>query len=181
MRRKIMWIGKERPQSNSFSFDSEPHFQYFNEYRHRQEYKDALDNNGLTETMSLQGSAFMLTRDKYWELNICGEELGNWGNQGIEVACKTWLSGGRVLVNHNTWYAHMFRTQGGDFGFPYPVSGRETQKTKENVKNLLWNNKFDKQIRPVSWLIEKFYPVPGWSDEALAELKRKEASNQRPL
>jgi len=136
-----------------------------------------LEETGITETMSLQGSCFMLTREKYWELNICGEELGNWGNQGIEVACKTWLSGGRVMCNHNTWYAHLFRTQGGDFGFPYPISGRETQRTKANVKNLLWNNKFDKQIHPVSWLIDKFYPVQGWSDEALAELKRQEASN----
>ena len=33
--------------------------------------------------------------------------VGNWGNQGIEVALKTWLSGGGVLVNHNTWYAHV--------------------------------------------------------------------------
>jgi len=57
----------------------------------------------------------MLTREKYWELNICDESLGSWGSQGIEVACKTWLSGGKCLVNHSTWYAHMFRTQGGDF------------------------------------------------------------------
>lgn len=179
MRRKMMWIGKERPQSNSYRFDSEPHFQYFNEYTKRPEYRKMLAETGITETMSLQGSCFMLTKEKYWDLEICGEELGNWGNQGIEVACKTWLSGGRVLVNHNTWYAHMFRTQGGDFGFPYPVSGKETQKTKEAVKNLLWDNKFKRQTRPVSWLVERFAPVPGWSEEDLAELKSKERANKR--
>lgn len=172
MRRKMMWVGKERPQSRSYCFDPEPHFQYFGEYTKRPEYKEALEKTGLTETMSLQGSCFMLARDKYWELNVCDEGLGNWGNQGIEVAVKTWLSGGRVLVNHKTWYAHMFRTQGGDFGFPYDNPGKEVAKTKKRVKNLFWNNKFSKQILPLSWLLEKFWPVPGWKQEDLDNLKQ---------
>jgi len=171
VRHKMMWIGKERPQSNSYSFDSEPHFQYFNEYTKRPEYKKDLET-GLTETMSLQGSCFIMTRDKYWELNICDEELGNWGNQGIEVAAKTWLSGGRVMVNHRTWYAHMFRTQGGDFGFPYKLSGNEVQRTKQKVRDLFFNNEWPKQIHPLSWLVEKFWPVKGWTQEGLDNLKK---------
>lgn len=171
IRRKIVWIGKERPQSTSYCFDTEPHFQYFREYTKRPEYKQARDTTGLTETMSLQGSAFMLTREKYWELGISDEKVGNWGNQGIEVALKTWLSGGRVLVNHNTWYAHMFRTQGGDFGFPWQVSGRDTQKTKNNVRDLFWGKKWDKQTRPLSWLVEKFMPVPGWTPEDIDKIR----------
>lgn len=177
MRRKMIWVGKERPQSNSYGFDSEPHFQYFNDYTKRSEYKKDLEERRLTETMSLQGSCFMCARDKYWELELCDEKLGNWGNQGIEVAVKTWLSGGRVLVNHKTWYAHMFRTQGGDFGFPWPNSGRETQKTKNRVKDLFWNNKWPKQIHPVSWLVEKFWPIPGWKQEDLDNLKKMEPNS----
>lgn len=172
--RKMMWVGKERPQSNSYAFDSEPHFQYFNEYLKRPEVKKMIEEEGFNETMSLQGSCFMLSKEKYWELEICGEELGNWGNQGIEVACKTWLSGGRVLVNHNTWYAHMFRTQGQDFSFPWPVSGRDCQRTKNNVKDLFWKTGFKNQKYPISWLIDKFKPVPGWSDEDIAKLKASE-------
>ena len=190
MRRQMLWRGKERPQSTSFCFDSEPHFNYFREYTKRPEYKKALEETGLTETMSLQGSCFMCTREKYWELDLGGEELGNWGNQGIQVACATWLSGGRVLCNHNTWYAHMFRTQGKDFGFPWDAHSRDMQKTKDNVKKLFWEKKHPKQIYPVSWLVEKFWPIspilpkqhdaqrsagsPGWSAEALAELKEHE-------
>ena len=164
--KKMMWIGKERPQSNSFCFDSQPHFQYFNDYTKRPEYKEMLDKTGMTETMSLQGSCFMCTKDKYWELNISDEAVGSWGNQGLEVACKTWLSGGRVLVNHRTWYAHMFRTQGGSFGFPYPQSGREVQKTKDLLAKLFLENKYPNQIKPLSWLLDKFWPVPGWDDLA---------------
>lgn len=174
MRRKMIWIGKNNPQSTSYCFNPEPHFQYFEDWKHRPQYKEDKEKTGFTETMSLQGSCFMCTREKYWELELCDEKLGNWGNQGIEVAVKTWLSGGRVLVNHKTWYAHMFRTQGGDFGFPWPAGGRDTQKTKNNVKNLLWSGKWPKQARPLSWLVEKFWPVPGWTQESLDNLKKTE-------
>lgn len=171
MRKKMIWKGKHNPQSTSYSFNSEPRFQYFEDWKHRPQYVKDKKEKGLTETMSLQGSCFMLTREKYWELDICDEKLGNWGNQGIEAACKTWLSGGRVLVNHNTWYAHMFRTQGGDFGFPWPNKGRDTQITKRNVKKLIWDNKWPKQEKPLSWLLKKFWPVNGWTEEDLDKLK----------
>ena len=179
IRRKMIWVGKHNPQSTSYCFDSTPHFQYFEEYKHRPEYIKDKAEKGLTETMSLQGSCFMLTREKYWELNICDEKLGNWGNQGIETACKTWLSGGRVLVNHRTWYAHLFRTQGGDFSFPWEVSGKDVERTKQNVKDLFFNNKWEKQIRPLSWLVEKFWPVRGWTQQDLETLKANEMGKAR--
>ncbi len=165
--RDIKWIGKSNPQSTSYCFDSEPHFQYFTDFKKRPEGK-----GDLTETMSLQGSFFMLTRDKYWELNICDESFGSWGSQGIEVACKTWLGGGRVIVNHKTWYAHMFRTQGGDFGFPYKISGRQVGHAKKTAKDIFFTNKWPLQIHPLSWLLERFWPVPGWTDEQLIDLKK---------
>ncbi len=172
IRRKMVWIGKERPQSNSYCFDSEPHFQYFNDYTKRPEYKIMLGKTGLTESMSIQGSCFMCTREKYNELNICDESFGSWGNQGIEVACKTWLSGGRVIINHKTWYAHLFRTQGGDFGFPYSQSENRVKEAKKKVWDFFFSS-WDKQIYPMSWLIEKFHPVTGWNNEKLLELKKK--------
>lgn len=178
-KRKIMWVGKANPQSVSYCFDSVPHFQYFNQYKSRQEYKSMLPA-GFTESMSLQGSCFMATREKFWGLKLSDETLGNWGNQGIEVAVKTWLSGGRVLVNHNTWYAHMFRTQGGDFSFPWENSGHDTQKTKDNVKEIIWNNKLPNQIHPLSWLLEKFWPVPGWTEEDLKKLEEAESQLSTP-
>ena len=179
IRRKIKWIGKHNPQSTSYTFDSEPHFQYFEDWKHRPKYAED-KAKGFTETMSLQGSCFMCTREKYWELMLCDESFGSWGNQGIEVAAKTWLSGGQVLCNHKTWYAHMFRTQGGDFGFPYAQHGREVQKTKNAVRDLFFNNAWPKQIYPLSWLIEKFAPVPGWTDESLKKLKEKDGLVKTP-
>ena len=165
--RDVVWIAKPSPKSTSNCFDTEPHFQYFGEFRKRPE-----GDGDLTESMSLQGSCFMMTRDKYWELNICDEEMfGSWGSQGIEVAVKTWLSGGRVIINHKTWYAHMFRTQGGDFGFPYDLSGKQVSRAKHKAREVFFNDKWDKAIHPLSWLIEKFWPIPGWKQEDLNKLK----------
>lgn len=162
----VVWIAKRSPQSTSYCFDETPHFQYFQDFKQRPEGK-----GDITETMSLQGSCFMLTRDKYWDLNISDEKFGSWGSQGIEVACKTWLSGGRVVVNHKTWYAHMFRTQGGDFGFPYNNPGRKVEQAKKTARELFFDNKWEKQVRPLSWLLERFWPVPGWSEEARQKIK----------
>lgn len=160
-RRDIQWIAKPNPQSNSYTFDPTPHFQYFKEWNSRPEGK-----GDITPTMSLQGSCFMMTKAKWFELDICDESWGSWGSQGGEVACKTWLSGGQVMVNHKTYYAHLFRTSGGDFGFPYAISGRQIESAKNTWRDALYNNKFPHQIYPSSWLINKFAPVPGWHDES---------------
>jgi ribosomal protein L37E len=167
-KRRMVWSGKTNPQSNSYCFDSEPHFQYFKDFSKRPEGK-----GDLTETMSLQGSCFMITRDRWLDLNICDEAFGSWGSQGIEVAAKSWLSGGKVMVNHKTWYAHLFRTSGGDFGFPYEMSHKQQEYAKQYARDLFFNNKWPKQIYPLSWLVEKFWPVPGWTEGDLNKLKER--------
>ncbi|MBU2051553.1 MAG: glycosyltransferase, partial [Gammaproteobacteria bacterium] len=178
----VVWIAKPSPQSKAYCFDPEPHFQYFREFSKRPEGK-----GDLTETMSLQGSCFMMTRERYFALNVCDETWGSWGSQGIEVAVKTWLSGGRVMVNHKTWYAHLFRTQGGDFSFPYPLTGKQTDHAKSKARDLLYSEGFPQQVRPLQWLLDKFKPVPGWDvnkgiiyytdnllDETIAESCRRQ-------
>lgn len=166
-KRDILWHAKKSPNSVSYCFDSTPHFQYFGEYAKRPE-----GQGDITETMSLQGSCWMLTRKKYMELNICDEAFGSWGSQGIEVAAKTWLSGGAVMVNRKTWYSHLFRTQGGDFSFQYSISGSDQKKAKNFARDLFFNDKWEGQVRPLSWLVKRFWPVKGWTEEDLKKLEK---------
>ncbi len=157
LKKEIVWKGKDNPQSTAYRFDKNLHFQYWPEFGDAQK-------GDITETMSIQGSCFMMTREKYLELDICQEEFGSWGQQGVEVACKTWLSGGRVVVNRKTAYAHMFRTQEG-FSFPWPASGGAAlERTRQLSKNVFLNNKWPAAIHPFNWLIEKFQPIPGWEE-----------------
>lgn len=156
-KKDIVWKAKESPQSTSYKVNRDLEFSYYSEYKQKQ-FGD------IVETMSLQGSCFMTTRKKYWELEICDESWGSWGGQGAEVALKTWLSGGRVVVNKKTWYAHLFRTQGGDFGFPYPNPGDKQKKAKDKLREIFLNDKWDKATKPLSWLVKKFDP-PEWREE----------------
>jgi glycosyltransferase involved in cell wall biosynthesis len=185
--KEVKWIGKQSPQSTAYLFNRKLQFWYFNELKKRQNR----EGGKWVETMSLQGSFFMLTREKYWELNICDETWGSWGQQGTEVALKTWLSGGRVVCKTDTWYAHMFRTRDG-FSFPYPMSGKDQDRARKISRDLFLNNKWDKQVRPLSWVLDRFWPElqeyakhvdkgkEPWQQEDLDKLKADETQNWKP-
>lgn len=165
--RKLVWKpNPNRPENTSYRFNTELRFTYWSGYKAIQE----ATGDHLVETLSLQGSFFMMTREKYWELGICDETWGSWGQQGTEVALKTWLSGGRVVCNKNAWYAHMFRTQPG-FSWPYPMPGSMQERARSISQDIFLKNKWPQQIHPLSWLLEKFWPIPDWNDNDLAALK----------
>lgn len=155
--REMVWQPRANTRNSSYRFDKTLKFQYWHDYRARQEGQ-------LVESLSLQGSCFMLTRDKYFELDICDEQAGSWGHQGTEVALKTWLSGGKVIIDRNTWYAHMFRTQGGDFGFPWGARESEFEKAREYIRDIFLNDKWPKAKLTLKELLDKFAPVPEWHE-----------------
>jgi len=159
-RREMLWRAKKSPTSTAMRFDRDLKFQYWGKYKRHQ-------SGDLVETMSLLGACWMLTRERYFRLNICDEAHGGWGQQGTEVACKTWLSGGRLICTKKTWFAHLFRTQGLDFGFPYPLSGGDVEKARVYSRWLWLDGNWDGAIHPLSWLIERFAPVPGWAEPVL--------------
>jgi len=117
----------------------------------------------IDDIMCCMGPAFFMHKDRFWELEGCDEGHGSWGQQGIEVALKAWLSGGRLVVNKNTWFAHWFR---GDVGFPYEASGKAQEEARRYSQDLWLNDKWHLAKRPLSWVIEKFDP-PGWGKSYL--------------
>lgn len=166
--KRLVWKPRLNRRTEFWRFDSEPHFQYWADFKNRPEAQTQ-----IAPTMSLIGACFMLTRENYWKWNICDKDFGSWGSQGIEVACKSWLIGDGLYTNKNTWFAHMFRTQK-DFGFPYPQSNTQVQNAKKRARELFFEGKLEGQHHPLSWMIEKFWPIPGWDDKALQELKNIE-------
>jgi glycosyltransferase involved in cell wall biosynthesis len=155
-KKDVVWIVKHNPTSETYRFDKTLHFQYWKDLSKRQ-------TGDLIETLSIQGSCFMCTREKYFELDLCSEDFNSWGQQGVEVACKTWLSGGRLMVTKKTWYAHMFRTQGGDFGFPYHNPESKIQENRELSRKLFQYDTWPKATRKFQWLLDKFKP-PEWDE-----------------
>ena len=159
MKREMVWKPRWSRQSDFMRFDSDLHFQYWGEYKKRPEAQ-----GDLCELMSFVGACFFVSRKTYWEIDGLDEAHGSWGQMGTELACKMWLSGRRLMVNKKTWFAHMFRTQGGDFGFPYPLSGSAVDKARKRSRELWKDGKWSKAIHPLEWMINKFAPIPGWHD-----------------
>ena len=141
----------------SYYFDTALHFQYCE--KQSQEI--------VSETMSLQGSCFMLEREMYHRLNICDEAFGSWGQQGTETACKAWLSGGKVLSTRNAFYGHQFRETE---GFPYLNPTPKILHAQEFSRNLFLKNAWSLQVRSFQSLIEQFGYPGDWSKEKLDEL-----------
>lgn len=156
----VVWKAKKRPNSTAYRINTELRFKYWGEYKKKQE-------GDLVETLGLPGSCFMATREKYWDIELCDESWGSWGQQGSEVALKTWLSGGKMIVNKKCWYAHMFRTRPG-FTWPYPNDGASQQRARNICKDIFLNDKWPKAKHKLQWLINKFQP-PEW------EVKMKKA------
>lgn len=166
---RVVWEPRWNRMTDSMRFDSDLHFQYWRDFsKTRPEGK--LD---IAPTMSLLGACWFLHRERYWELDGSDEATGSWGQQGTEIACKAWLSGGRLLCNKKTWYSHLFRTQPG-FGFPYKLTHSQTERAREYSKSFWREGRWSKAVHPLSWLVEKFWPVPGWTEQDLAQLKSTE-------
>lgn len=151
-----VWQPRWNRRTDFMRFDHDLHFQYHGPVRAGQERDD------IADLMSSVGACFFMRRDRFWELGGLDEAHGSWGQFGTEIACKSWLSGGRHVVNKTTWFAHLFRTQGGDFGFPYQMSGAQQDRARAHSRRLWLENTWPGQVRPLSWLIDYFAPVKGW-------------------
>jgi glycosyltransferase involved in cell wall biosynthesis len=151
-----VWKPKDRPVTDFARFDNTMHFQYWQHYGKRPEAKE-----DIADVMSSVGACFFMHRDRFWELGGLDEKHGFWGQFGTEIACKTWLSGGRQVVNKKTWFSHFFRV--GKLKFTYHITGNAQERAREYSRWLWMGNNWEGQRKPLQWLIDKFAPVPTWT------------------
>ncbi len=164
----IVWKPRGNKVTVSWRFDKNMQFQYWKKHKKRPEAQ-----GDLIETMSFIGACFLMHRSRFWELDGMDENHGSWGQFGTELACKTWLSGGKLITSKKTWFAHMFRT--GNFrgsgwaggSFPYPLSQEAIERARAYSQNLWLNDKWPKAIHSLTWLIERFAPVPDWHEDVI--------------
>src|SRR5262249_51215078 len=135
----------------------------------------------IADVMSSIGAFFCMRRERFFELGGLDESHGSWGQFGTEIACKSWLSGGRQVVNRRTWFAHLFRTQGGDFGFPYTLPNAQVEAARAHSRKLWLENTWSGQVRPLSWLLDHFAPIMGWHAPEKDETPDKKTFRERRL
>jgi glycosyltransferase involved in cell wall biosynthesis len=112
------------------------------------------------DLMSSQGSCWFMRKDYYNELHLMDEaSFGTFASEFQEVGLKCWLTGGRVIVNKKTWYAHWHKTETRG----YTLDKVDGQKAQERV-DLWMSGKWSvpNQKHDIKWLVERFAPVPTW-------------------
>jgi glycosyltransferase involved in cell wall biosynthesis len=116
----------------------------------------------IANTLACVGACFFMHLDRFWQLGGMDEGHGSWGQMGIELGLKAWTSGGRMVTNKRTWFAHQFRGGAGP-GFPYKISGRSQEKARKYSRRLWLNDNWPLQKRSVKSVIRQFMPLPHWN------------------
>ena len=148
------WTARVDKKTSNYYFDRNLVMQYGEE-----------TSDILRETMCLQGSCFMLLKELYWKLELGDETYGSWGSQGPELGLKAWLSGNKCMTTKNTYYAHLFRTTDADF--PYDRGLNPGKHSNEHIKEVFLNDKWDKAVHTLDWLVERFNRPGDWSVHTL--------------
>ncbi len=125
----------------------------------------------IDDLMSFQGSCWFIMKDYYHELDLMDTlNYGSFAHEAQEIGLKSWLSGGRVVVNKRTWYAHLHKGKkyGRGYSLDEGIRKQGTTYTNKWIENSAWG----KQKLPFSWIIEKFWPLPEWDETKLKEIKQ---------
>lgn len=123
-----------------------------------------LKKKEIDDLMSFQGSAWFMKRDYFYWLELMDiDTYGDFAKEAQEIGLKAWLSGGRVVRNKKTWYAHLHK--GKKYGRGYHLSKSEFERATPEVNKWMNSKVWHKQRRNIKWLINHFSPVPTWPNE----------------
>jgi glycosyltransferase involved in cell wall biosynthesis len=126
----------------------------------------------IDDTMIFQGSCWVANKKYFLKrigfLDDRSETYGPFGGEQLEIGLKYWLGGGKIKVIKKTWYAHLSKQPR---HYRSKLFTRGYKRNRGFVRSRTWltkhwmNNKEPGMIHPISWLVEKFWPVPIWSKD----------------
>lgn len=125
------------------------------------ERTDARRDWPVDDEMDSQGSCWFMHRDHFQTMDF--EHYGDFFQESQELCLRTWMSGGRVVVNKRTWYAHWHKPR--DLGRGYYIGRREKARAEAFSFDYWWNNRMPGAVRSFEWLIDHFNPVPTWPQD----------------
>lgn len=118
----------------------------------------------IDDAMSFQGSCWFMKKKYFDWLELMDEDnYGKFYKEAQEIGLKCWLSGGRVIRNKKTWYAHLHK--GKKYGRGYHLS--KGQDCNVYMRRWLRGKVWHKQKYKLRHLIEHFWPVPTWPEDYL--------------
>lgn len=129
--------------------------------------RENLNGPSIDETMQIHGSGWFLAKDYFLDCLGGMSSVGydTFGMEPPELCLKTWLGpwNGKVMVNKNTWYAHMHK--GAQHPRGYPLSKSRIVASYEWCARHWMKDEELGMVRPLSWLVEKFMPIPTWPND----------------
>lgn len=111
----------------------------------------------IDDIITFQGSCWFLSKKLWDKIGPMDHEHYYYAHEAPELGLKTWLSGGRVVINKRTWYAHLFKGNAYKRKF-----SRERRKWERAI---IWSTEYWMKQPGMKQLIEKFWPMPGWPDD----------------
>lgn len=126
----------------------------------------------IDENLSFQGSCWFMTKRHFDTfLNGLSEEgYGTFTREPQEIGLKTWLGGGKVMINKKTWYAHLHK--GPKYGRMYFIDKRQIVRGNAYSDDFWFNNRWTGAKHDLAWLIERFMPVPSWTPELIEKVRK---------
>lgn len=131
-----------------------------------QRTRERLAGHDVDETMSLQGSCYVMRREHYEWLGPL-QEAGykSFSQEPQETGLKTQLGGGALLTTKRTWYAHLHKGQ--RYGRGYRPNRQEIAEGHEWSAWYWLTNQWQDRQRDFRWLIERWWPAPTWPIDVL--------------
>jgi hypothetical protein len=85
------------------------------------------------------------------------ERFGQWSGEPEEIACKTWLGGGKVMINKNVIHAHLRKEK---IGRPYNITWNTALLGLRESARYWSSDEWPDRIHNFEWLIDYFWPLP---------------------
>lgn len=108
----------------------------------------------IDDICGFQGSCWFMTKEWFNKCGFMDVAYQTWGQEAQEILFETLSRGGRVVVNKNTWYAHLHK--GKKYGRMYHLSNR----MRHASASYCWYKWWRSQV--LDELIDRFMPLPNW-------------------
>jgi glycosyltransferase involved in cell wall biosynthesis len=115
----------------------------------------------IDDLMTFQGSCWFMHRAHFMRvLHPLDHANFYFYQEAQEVGLKTWLSGGRCVINKRTWYAHLHK--GSSTGRGFYLSLRRKRMSEAYGADYFMADRWEGRRRDFRWYVEKFWPIPEW-------------------
>ena len=113
----------------------------------------------IDEILTHQGSCWVMTKDWFLKNNFMQiKGYTGWGQESEELCLTTWSNGGKVMVNKNTEYAHLYK--GKQHGRMYFMGKNQKDASIDYSYNYWVRENIDKFEK----IINHFMPIPNWPE-----------------